>query len=72
MKKTFILKLNEYDYDQFDAFVVVAKNKEEAVDIVMREYPNGEYSDCDWDSGYTVEEVDMAESRIILGSFNAG
>lgn len=55
-------------WDEFDGFVVLAKNKSEALELVT-----DIHTECFEHQGYiTIEEVDMNKKGIILGSFNAG
>lgn len=71
--KIFKVTFNEYDYDQYDSFIVVAENEEDAVKVIEEGYPrNDQYSGVDWSKGYTVEEVLPIERGTVLGSFNAG
>lgn len=73
MKKVYKISFNKNDYDQFDAFIVLAENEEEVISIVEKEHPKRDWADVDWDGGFKIEEVDFeCESQILLGSFNAG
>lgn len=59
--------VDRVDYDEYDAFVVIAGSPEEALNMCINE--NHYFTEHD----VTVEEVSQDFTpRIILGSFNAG
>lgn len=75
--KLYLVSSDDYSFDEYDAFVVLANSKEEATKIACT--PSGyDTSDCFEDyqkaNGLDVEEIDLTneEPRQILGSFNAG
>lgn len=82
----YLIKFKKYDYDQYDSFVVMAKDKNNAVEILKKEYPlttkdinrfnqpfEIENNDIDWNNGYEVKKINLeSEGRVLLGSFNAG
>lgn len=73
-KKIYLVKANGNSYDEYDSIVVLADSKDEAIGIA-------ETKENEWGSKYfysrqfplAAEEIVMAgESRVLLGSFNAG
>lgn len=75
--KLYLVSSDDYSFDEYDAFVVLANSKAEAIKIACT--PSGyDTSDCFEDyqkaNGLDVEEIDLTneEPRQILGSFNAG
>lgn len=56
------------DYDEYDSFVVVAKDEDDAKEVVRPHTPYGE----------SIESIDClgvsnrSKREIVLGSFNAG
>ena len=70
--KIYKITFNNFDYDQYDSFIISAKTKQEAIAVIKKEHPEKRYSDVDWKHGYTIEEVKNKNTEIILGSFNAG
>ena len=64
--KVYSVWTDKLDYDEFDEFVVVAKDEEIALEMVI-----GSFNE--WQRDYIhVEEVDLTVSHVVLGSFNAG
>lgn len=60
------VKAADYDYDEYDAFIIWAKSPEEALTLAQEGTAN-------FDTGATVTEVKKPkQSGILLGSFNAG
>lgn len=57
---------DKWDYDEYDGFVVVAKDKESALAMVI-----GNFNKRQRDSIH-VEEVDLTTEHMVLGSYNAG
>lgn len=70
----YLIKFNENDYDEYDSFVVRAKDEAEAVSVIERAYPKSQsYCGVPWRHGYTVESIpEKGDAEIILGSYNAG
>jgi len=67
--KIYIIKFNECNYDEYDAFVVVAKDRKDVVSLIKSKYPDY----VDWNNSYKITEVVPKKRRkIILESFNAG
>lgn len=56
------------DYDEYDSFVVIAKDEEQAIEQIKDSIPYGEFVE----SVLCVGVTDETEPRIVLGSFNAG
>lgn len=69
--KVYLVSATHYDYDEYEAIVVVAENEESALDMA---------NSGNWGSGYFrrsqepihVKEVDLTTEHIVLESFNAG
>lgn len=80
MKKIYLVTAEEYDYDQYDSVVVLANNKQEAIELCKgKDYETNKYSIAF--DGYfvknqgkiTIKEIDLnANAQVILASFNAG
>ena len=70
MKLFKLTRTDSVDYDEYDSFVVRAKNEKEARDLLQKEHsydtwPNG--------SNVTCEVLrNKGDPEIIIGSFNAG
>lgn len=60
-----------WDYDEFDSVVVVAENKDKALEMVNHGYYGGSYFEEHQGEIY-VEEIDLTKEHIVLESFNAG
>lgn len=56
------------DYDEYDAFVVIAENEEKAKELIKSSIPCNESIESISKIGVS----DKSESEIVLGSFNAG
>lgn len=65
MKKIYLVKVEECDWDEYDSIVVVASTEEEAISMGQGFF-NEEQGQI------TATEVDLTESGVILASFNAG
>ena len=57
---------DKWDYDEFNGFVVVAKDEDNALEMVV-----GLFNEWQLDSVH-VEEVDLTTEHVVLESFNAG
>ena len=64
--KVYSIWTNKWDYDEFDGFVVVAKDEKSALEMVI-----GSFNEWQRDSIH-VEEVDLTMEYVVLESFNAG
>ena len=64
--KVYSVIADKWDYDMYDEFVVVAKDEESALEMVI-----GSFDEWQRDSLH-VEEVDLTTEHMVLGSFNAG
>lgn len=75
-----VSRTDKISYDEYDSFIVVASNLEDARKI----HPNGDWENCNWD-WVSKEKLDSLEvilvgtafegykeGDIILTSFNAG
>lgn len=65
-KKVFLIKGNEYDWDYYIGFVVVAESKTEAVNLVKDTFYESQFP-------LDVTEInpDKHETGIVLDSFHA-
>jgi hypothetical protein len=75
--KVYLITLNEYDYDEYIGFVVVAENANKALKYLKEKFPeeNGWNPTAEWSKGYKVKEIKpdkYKETEVILDSFNAG
>lgn len=69
--KVYLVYADDYDYDDYDAIVVVAENKENA--LAMANSGSFGYSYFKKHQGEIhVEEVDLTTAHVVLESFNAG
>jgi len=71
--KIYLVTFKECDYDQYDAFVVIAKNKKEVIEKIKNTH--GFDASIDWKSGYKTKEIkpkNYKRSTIVLDSFHAG
>ena len=69
MKIYLVKRTDDVDYDEYDSWVVVAHDPEEAKNMCKWEY----YSSVPKIHTVTVKEIKMGtKPRPILGSFNAG
>lgn len=64
MKIYLVRRTDENDWDEYDAFVVVAENENEALSIARDSAGHGKWG--------KVSEVNPDKKGIVLGSFNAG
>ncbi len=70
--KIYKVTADNYDYDQFDAFIVRAENEEAAKEMALYR-ADYRHIGNDYQGWSHVEEIlTEGESEIILGSFNAG
>ena len=73
--KIYKITFKDYDYDQYDGFVVVAKTAKEAIGYLKEKYPPKDFEEVDWKSGYTIKEIkanNYKKINVILDSYNAG
>ncbi len=64
MKKVYLVKVEDYSWDEYDSIVVVASTEEEAI-TMGQGFFNEEQGQI------TATEVDLTKSGVILTSFNA-
>jgi hypothetical protein len=69
--KVYHVYVDDYDYDEYDAIVVVAENEDNALNMVKNGYFDGCYFK-ETQGEIHIEEVDLAKEHIVLTSFNAG
>lgn len=60
----YLITKEDVDYDEYDGFVVIAKNRKEAINMVINKI-------VDIDNIRKVGESSL-KSQIVLSSFNAG
>lgn len=72
MKIYVVERTDQVGWDEYDSFVVVAKDEEQALDIVLTSNYDGGPPDCWIRDLVKVSEVDLSGAGIVLGSFNAG
>lgn len=69
--KVYYVWVDKWDYDRYDSLVVVAENKERALEMVE----TGNFGGCyfeEWQGEIHIEEEDLTKEHIVLESFNAG
>lgn len=69
--KVYYVYVDDWNYDDFDAIVVVAENEDRAFEIANSNC----YYPCyfkEHQGEIRVEEVDLTKEHVILESFNAG
>lgn len=65
-----ISRNDEVGYDEYDSFVVRAKNRKEALEIIAAKH---NFGGCWRDHDVKFEIIkETGKSEVILGSFNAG
>lgn len=72
----FIVEAKEKDYDCYDSFVVIAKDKEEAeilaLDYLDKEIEKWHLVDNFREYGFVVKKIDTDQARVIHTSFRSG
>ena len=69
--KVYEVWVDKYDYDEFNALVVIAENKDRVLDIIKNGYWGGSYF-YEHQGEVHIEEADLTKECILLESFNAG
>lgn len=71
-KGVYLINLREVDYDEYNGFVIIAKDKQEAIGIMLSKQFNG--GNVQIDNIETIKKVGVSslKSQIVLSSFNAG
>ena len=69
--KVYCVYVNNYDYDDFDAIVVVAENEDRALAIANSGYCGNCYFK-EYQGEIHIKEVDLTKEYVVLASFNAG
>jgi len=86
MNKIYKIDFNKVDYDQYDSFIVLAENEDDAIRILKKEKPpitkglslggkpyEFKNKAVDWAGGYKIEQIiQSGDGWVLLGSFNAG
>jgi len=66
-----VMRNDGADYDEYDAAIVVAQDREDAIQMLKDKHGTGIY--CTWGSyDVSVIELDINTRQIVLESFNAG
>lgn len=68
--KLFLLETDQYDYDEYDGFVVRASSEKQAREIVKNELTDIIRQDIDMFN--CIEINARGEAEVILASFHAG
>ena len=73
MKLWKLTRIDDFDYEEYDSFVVRAKNEERAKEIVLLYHPHEAYGSWTSNDKVKCEEIKKyGKEEIILGSYNAG
>jgi len=69
-RNLYIISFNKVGWDEYDSFLVSAKDKEKCEMIVRKEFSSG----ANWSEGFEIEKVGETNKPkgIIMESFNAG
>jgi hypothetical protein len=71
--KIYLIDFKACDYDQYDAFIVRAKDEVAVEALLRKKYPESLYGSISWSEGFKITEVKKeGREEIILSSFNAG
>ncbi len=62
--------LNKVDYDEYNGFVIVARSKKRAIEVMLVEHIHG--GNVSEDNIESIEQVDLNKEKEILSSFHAG
>ena len=65
-------RTDKWGYDEYDSFVVSAKDEEEALSLAYNEAERIMWGGRFTKDNTKIELLQATESKIILGSFNAG
>ncbi len=68
--KIYLVSIDSCDYDEYDAFVVVANTVDEARSICFNTSNQAAFKEAD--VTYLGESISEAGPHVVLGSFNAG
>ena len=71
MNKIYYLFVDEYDYDEYDAFVIIAKKRSRAIYVLK---DKKEYLSDNWNGKIHIQFIGYShlKEQIIIDSFNAG
>ena len=64
--KVYRVWTDKWDYDEYDEFIVVAKDEDSAFTMVIGSFEKHQRHYIH------IEEVDLTTEHVVLGSFNAG
>lgn len=62
------IEFTDYDYDEYDSFVVIAESEDNAIKLIKDNIPDGE----DVDTISCIGVSNRSEECVVLGSFNRG
>ncbi len=69
--KIYSIVFNQCCLDQYDGFVVVAKDKKDAEKVIKENYGTHD-PDINWGNGYVIKEVKPTRRRVVFESFRPG
>lgn len=64
--KVYSVWTDKWDYDEYDEFIVVAKDEDNALTMVIGSFEEHQRPYIH------IKEVDLTTEHVVLGSFNAG
>lgn len=65
MLKVYLIESENWDYDDYDSFIVIAENEQKAIELVKDSFKADQGT-------LTAKEISLQEECVVLGSFNAG
>ena len=72
MKLFLITRTDDWDWDEYDSFVIRAENKENVLTLARAEISSWSEDTFTKENTVITELTSKGEEQIILGSFNAG
>ncbi len=69
--KIYSIVFNQCDLDQYDGFVVVAKDEKDVHKVLQENYGSNITAD-NWRNGFVIKEVKNTRRRVVLESFRPG
>jgi len=74
--KVYLVDLKENDYDEYDSFVVIAKNKKHAWEMLKEKFPKRKNDNENMQDSNLEKITKIGESNLkvqmVLGAYNAG
>jgi hypothetical protein len=73
-KGVYVITLDKVDYDQYIGFVIIAKSKPRAIELMIEEHGYGWHTNVGKDNIETITKIGNSNKKegIYLDSFNAG